>query len=101
MNNQLPYTHLLYVRQYSIADNDYNLVVYGVNAEDIFHTMGELMYRSHTQVKRITYVECTQEKLNYWLKMDLKFTTLKINIQMLKYRFYHHKWITSHPKLMA
>lgn len=77
MNNQLPYTHLLYVRQYSIADNDYNLVVYGVNTEDIFHTMGELMYRNPTQVKRITYVECTQEKLNYWLKNGFEIHNFK------------------------
>lgn len=68
MNNKLPYSHLLYVRQYSIIDNDDKLVIYGVNTKDIFHTMGELMYRSFTQVKCIVYVECTQEKLDYWLK---------------------------------
>lgn len=67
MNNKLPYSHLLYVRQYSIIDNDDELVIFGVNTKDIFHTMGELMYRSFTRVKRISYVECTQEKLNYWL----------------------------------
>lgn len=67
MNNQLPYTHLLYVCQYSIIDNYDELVIFGVNTKDIFHTMGELMYRSFTRVKRISYVECTQEKLNYWL----------------------------------
>ena len=68
MSNKLPYSHLLYAQQYSIADNGYNLVVYGVNTEDIFHTMGELMYRSYPQLKCITYVECTQENFNYWLK---------------------------------
>ena len=77
MNNQLPYTHLLYVQQYSIADNGYNLVVYGVNTEDIFHTMGELMYRSPTQVKRIIYAECTQENLNYWLKNGFEIHNFK------------------------
>lgn len=68
MNNDLPYTHLLYVRQYSIVDNGDVLVVFGVNTKDIFHTMGELVYRNPVQVKWISYVDCTQEKLNYWLK---------------------------------
>ena len=77
MNNQLPYTHLLYVHQYSSADDDYKLVIFGVNTKDIFHTMGELMYRSPTQVKRIIYVECTQENLNYWLKNGFKIHNFK------------------------
>lgn len=77
MNNQLPYTHLLYVRQYSIADNDYKLVIFGVNTKDIFHTMGELMYRNPIQVKRISYVECTQEKLNYWLTNEYEIHNFK------------------------
>ena len=77
MNNKLPYSHLVYVREYSIDDNSYNMVIYGVNTEDIFHTMGELMYRSPTQVKRISYVECTQENLNYWLKNGFKVHNFK------------------------
>ena len=34
MNNKLPYTHLLYVRQYSIIDNDDKLTIFGVNTKD-------------------------------------------------------------------
>ena len=64
----LPYTHLLYVRQYSIFTNKYELYVVGVNTKDIFHTMGEYLYRSETLVKRIDQVECTQEKLDFWAK---------------------------------
>ena len=64
---KLPYTHLLYVRQYSIFTNKYELYVIGVNTKDIFHTMGEYLYRSETQIERIDQVECTQEKLDYWL----------------------------------
>ena len=30
--------------------------------------MGEYLYRSETQVKRIDKVECTQEKLDFWAK---------------------------------
>lgn len=65
---KLPYTHLLYVKKYSIFTNKYELYVVGVNTKDIFHTMGEYLYRSETQVKRIDKVECTQEKLDFWAK---------------------------------
>lgn len=77
MNNKLPYTHLLYVCRYSIIDNDDKLVIFGVNTKDVFHTMGELMYRSITQVKRIAYVECTQEKIDYWLKNGFEIHNFK------------------------
>lgn len=77
MNNNLPYTHLLYVRRYSIISNDDELVILGVNTKDIFHTMGELTYNSITQVKRITYVECTQEKIDYWLKNGFEIHNFK------------------------
>lgn len=64
----MKYTHLLYVRQYSIVSNTFELYVIGVNTKDIFHTMGEYIYRSETQVKRIDMVECTPEKLAFWQK---------------------------------
>ena len=64
------YTHLVYVRKYSILSNTYELYVYGVNTTDIFHTMGEMMYRSETEVKRIDFVELTKDnmksKLDFW-----------------------------------
>lgn len=66
----MEYTHLLYVRQYSILTYDYELYVYGVNTTDIFHTMGEIMYRSETQIKRIDFTELTSENrqkvLDFW-----------------------------------
>ena len=68
----MKYTHLIYVEQYSIVTNNYELFVYGTNTDDIFHTTGEIMYRSETQVKSIYFVELTQEniqsKLNFWQK---------------------------------
>mgnify|MGYP000784821581 FL=1 len=64
--NKLPYTHLLYVRKYSIFTNEYELYIVGVNTDDIYHTMGEYLFRSETQVKRIDPVECTQFRLDYW-----------------------------------
>ena len=68
----MEYTHLLYVRKYSIFTNDFELYVYGVNTDDVFHTMGEIMYRSETQVKRIDFKELTPENkekiLEFWKK---------------------------------
>lgn len=75
--SDLPYTHLLYVRKESIFENDFRLYVYGVNTDDIFHTMGEFLYRSETLVKRIDYVECTQEKLDFWTKEGYTIFTFK------------------------
>lgn len=66
VETKLPYTHLMYVREYSIITNDYELFVVGVNTKDIYHTIGEYYYRSETEVKRIDVVECTQYKLDYW-----------------------------------
>lgn len=64
------YTHLLYVRKYSIFTNDYELYVYGVNTKDIYHTIGEIYARSLEHVKRIDWTELTDEnrqaKFDYW-----------------------------------
>ena len=64
----MKYTHLLYVRQYSILTNKYDLYIYGVNTMDIFHTIGEYYYRAESSVKRIDWVECTATKMDFWLK---------------------------------
>jgi hypothetical protein len=66
------YDFLLYVHKYSIFTNDYELYVYGVNTNDIFHTIGEFYYRSETKISRLVYVECTQQKLDYWAKQGFK-----------------------------
>ena len=72
--NEMDFTHLLYVRKYSIFTNDYELYVYGVNTGDIFHTMGEIIYRSETQVKRIDFVKLTPEnrqaKFDFWKEQN-------------------------------
>lgn len=57
---KLPYTHLL------LVNTCFEFKVYVVNTKDIFHTMGEFIYRSFEKVKRITFVEYTQVKLNYF-----------------------------------
>ena len=64
------YTHLLYVRKYSIFSNDYELYVYGVKTKDIYHTIGEMHARSLEHIKRIDWVVLTpqnrQAKFDYW-----------------------------------
>ena len=77
MSNKLPYLHLLYVREYSIDDNSYNMVIYGVNTEDIFHTMGEYVFQKNETLEKIDQVECTQEKVDYWLKNGFRIYNFK------------------------
>ena len=71
----MQYTHFLYVTKYSIFTNDYQTFVYGVVTKDIFHTMGEIMYRSETHVQRITFVKLTpeniQSKLDFFKEHNL------------------------------
>lgn len=66
----MKYTHLLYVRKFSIFTNSSELFVYGVSTSDIYHTIGEFYCRSLTQVQRIDYVELTddniQAHLDFW-----------------------------------
>ena len=77
MSNKLPYSHLLYVRQYSIADNDDELTVFGVNTEDISHTMREFMYECPKRLKSITCVKCTQKILTFWKQQGHKIYKIK------------------------
>ena len=66
IQNKLPYTHLMYVRKYSSIADAFELYIVGVNTNDIFHTMGEYVFRSETFVKCIDYVECAQHRLDFW-----------------------------------
>lgn len=69
--------YLLYVREYSFIQNDYVLNIYKVETDDIFHTVGEFIYRSFNQVKRIVFVGWTEERENYWLKEGYKIDTFR------------------------
>lgn len=64
------YTHLVYVHRYDFFSNSTKLFVYGVNTEDIFHTMGEMQYRMIEHIERISYVKLTSEnvdtKMQFW-----------------------------------
>lgn len=69
------YTHLLYVWEYDIRCNDYVFRVYGVKTRDVFHTMGEMHFRSIKHLKGMTFVKLNDEnrqaKLDYWKKENV------------------------------
>lgn len=73
---EFEFTHLLYVRKYSIFSNSYEFYVYGVNTDDIFHTMGEIIYRSEKQVERIIFEklipENRQSKIDFWKNEEIR-----------------------------
>ena len=60
------YNYLIYVRKYNILINDYMLYVYKVKTKDIFHTMGEIMYRTIEEIKRIDFAEYTENRVAFW-----------------------------------
>lgn len=73
------YTHLLYIWKYDISCNDYVFEVCGVNTKDIFHTMGEIYYRSIESIKRINFVKLNdknrQAKIDYWKNQNVPIKT--------------------------
>lgn len=58
--------YLLYVRRYSILSNDYILYVYHCRTNDILHTIGEMHYRTLEHIKRIDFVEDSQNCRDFW-----------------------------------
>ena len=69
--------YFLYVRQYNIMKNDYVLYIYFVETEDIFHTMGEMLFRSFEHIKRIDFVNYTEETENSLLSQGRKILNWK------------------------
>ena len=57
---------LIYVRKYSMISRKDELYVYRVNTSDVFHTIGEMMYRSLEQISEIYFNECNSTRLEYW-----------------------------------
>lgn len=66
MPDKLPYNYLIYSDEFDIFTNDYKLKVIGVNTDDIFHTIGEYLYRSFVSIKQLNFGKCNQAKLDYW-----------------------------------
>ena len=51
--------YLLFVRKYNIIARDYVLYVYECETDDIFHTMGEFIYRSFEHIQYINFLDDT------------------------------------------
>lgn len=62
--------YLFYVRKYNIFVNDYTLTVYRCKTNDPFHTMGEMIYRTFEEIKRIDFVENSPGHEKYWKEHD-------------------------------
>lgn len=58
--------YLFYVRKYNIFANDYLLTVYRCKTNDPLHTMGEMIYRTFEEIKRIDFVENSPGREKYW-----------------------------------
>ena len=59
---------IFYVNKYSISTNDYKVYAYICYCFDPLHTMGEILYRSMEHIKRIDFVEYSQERYEYILE---------------------------------
>ena len=57
--------YLFYVR-YALS----GLTVYHCKTDDVFHTMGEMHYRTMERIDRMTYVEQTQKRLDFWKEQN-------------------------------
>ena len=57
--------YLFYVR-FALS----GLVVYHCKTDDPYHTMGEIVYRTIERVDRITFVEQTQTRLEFWAEQN-------------------------------
>lgn len=62
--------YLFYVRQFSLFSGPNSLYVYHCKTNDPYHVIGEMYYRSQTQIEKIDFVEQTEEKLKYWKQED-------------------------------
>ena len=58
--------YLFYVRKYSILSNSYELTIYKCNTNDPFHTVGEILYSTLEEIKRVSFVECADFRERYW-----------------------------------
>lgn len=60
-------TYLLYVRQYSILTNDYELKVYKVTTDNVYRIIGKLYCQALEEIKRIDYVPWHEEREKFWI----------------------------------
>lgn len=66
--------YLIYVNRYDFPVNGQITDVY-VYEGDVFHAMGEIMFRSFLQIYSLTYSLYTDEKAAYWSSRGCKIRT--------------------------
>lgn len=64
--------YILYVRKYNIMINDYEVVAYIVETEDILHTMGEIIYTTFEAIKRIDFIPYKESSIKYCEEKNIK-----------------------------
>lgn len=69
--------YLIYIRKYSIITRKYEFYIYECKTNDIFHTMGEIWYRTFERIKYMNFAEDNQETRNFWEKDGKKIYTWK------------------------
>ena len=62
-----PKRFIFYVNKYSLSINDYKVYAYICYTNDPLHTIGEILYRTMEHIKRIDFVDYTQERYEYVL----------------------------------
>ena len=65
----------IYVRKYSIFTNKEEPYVYRVKTKDIFHSIGEMEYRTMEHISWISFVEVTEEREKYWAEKGVEIRT--------------------------
>lgn len=75
MNNK----YLIYVT-YDIKIGDSNIIAYISTNKDVFHTMGEIMFRSLYKINRITFVDYKESSIK-WIKEN----NIPLNVFKEKY----------------
>lgn len=53
------------------SNSEYQIVVYDYTG-DVFHAMGEIMYRSEIEIKWITFSEWTEKREKFWNDNGIK-----------------------------
>ena len=67
--------YFIYVRMANIfrteSDPEYRIVVYDYIG-DIFHAIGEIMYRTEIEINRITFTEWNEKREKFWNDKGVK-----------------------------
>ena len=78
-------TYFIYVRQYSILTNAYELYVYKVVTDSIYRIIGKIVVTTLEEIKRIDFCLWSPEKEAFWKERGTEITEYRE--PKLKYDF--------------